>query len=128
MALAMSPLLWRRRGRARRLGAETGALPAWRELTDTAWDFGVTPVVSETPRQAAQRIVRVRGLEGESAAAVHRVADAVEYELYAPGGAGASGTSRSCGPGPPVAGSAETSACSHNVSMYSSGTDSSRGW
>ncbi|MBL1066766.1 DUF3488 and transglutaminase-like domain-containing protein [Streptomyces sp. 7-21] len=91
VALAMSPLLWRRRGRARRLGAETGALPAWRELTDTAWDFGVTPVVSETPRQAAQRIVRVRGLEGESAAAVHRVADAVEYELYAPGGAGASG-------------------------------------
>ncbi|MFI7273443.1 DUF3488 and DUF4129 domain-containing transglutaminase family protein [Streptomyces sp. NPDC049879] len=84
VAVAVSPLLWRRRARRRRLGADGGPLGAWQELGDSAWDFGITPAASETPRAAAERIVRVASLGGESAAAVHRLADAVERELYAP--------------------------------------------
>ncbi|WP_110946205.1 transglutaminaseTgpA domain-containing protein [Streptomyces avicenniae] len=83
-AALVSPLLWRRRVRGRRLGPDAGPLGAWQELTDSAWDFGITPAPSETPRAAAARIVRVASLTGEPAAAVHRVADAVERELYAP--------------------------------------------
>ncbi|WP_326599492.1 transglutaminase family protein [Streptomyces sp. NBC_01803] len=85
--LAVGPLLWRSRVRAQRLLPDAGPLPAWRELMDSAWDHGITPLASETPRQAAQRIVRVAGLTGEPAEAVARVAVAVEEELYAPHGA-----------------------------------------
>ena len=59
-------------------------LAAWRELTDTAWDHGITPDDSQTPRGAAARIVRLGRLDQASADAVHRVADAVEQVLYAP--------------------------------------------
>ncbi|MEU6555178.1 DUF3488 and transglutaminase-like domain-containing protein [Streptomyces sp. NPDC046915] len=87
-----TPMLWRARLRAVRLGAhartEEGAaahtLAAWRELTDTAWDFGILPDESQTPRGAAARIVRLGHLDPVAGAAVHRLADAVEQVLYAP--------------------------------------------
>ncbi|MFC7894039.1 transglutaminaseTgpA domain-containing protein [Streptomyces sp. NPDC057381] len=86
------PLLWRLRTRSVRLGAhgrtEADAGPhtlaVWQELTDTAWDLGILPDESQTPRRAAARIVRLGNLDPAAAAAVHRVADAVEQVLYAP--------------------------------------------
>ncbi|MCZ9337880.1 DUF4129 domain-containing protein, partial [Streptomyces sp. TRM76130] len=56
----------------------------WQELTDTAWDYGIAPDESQTPRKAAARLVRLGRLDPADAAAVHRVADAVEQVLYAP--------------------------------------------
>ncbi|MGW0932910.1 transglutaminase TgpA family protein [Streptomyces sp. NPDC002644] len=90
--LPLSPMLWRRRVRASRLGTplrgEADVLPhtlrVWRELTDTAWDLGVPPDDSLTPRRAAERIVRAGHLDPATAEAVHRVATAVERVLYAP--------------------------------------------
>ncbi|MFC8345391.1 DUF3488 and DUF4129 domain-containing transglutaminase family protein [Streptomyces sp. NPDC057280] len=92
LAIPLSPALWRMRTRAVRLGAhgrtEADAalhtLAVWLELTDTAWDFGMVPDGSQTPRKAAARIVRLGHLEPEAAASVHRVAEAVEQVLYAP--------------------------------------------
>ncbi|MFE9610459.1 DUF3488 and DUF4129 domain-containing transglutaminase family protein [Streptomyces sp. NPDC006012] len=92
LLIPLSPLLWRKRLRAVRLGGhartEEGAaahtLAAWQELTDTAWDFGIPPDESQTPRGAAARIVRLGRLDGADGSAVHRVADAVEQALYAP--------------------------------------------
>ncbi|MGY1397452.1 transglutaminase TgpA family protein [Streptomyces sp. SS10] len=91
-ALPLSPLLWRTRMRAVRLGGRgrteedvaPRVLAAWEELTDTAWDHGIVPDESLTPRGAADRIVRTGGLEGEAAASVRRLAGAVEQVLYAP--------------------------------------------
>jgi hypothetical protein len=90
--LPLSPLLWRRRIRALRLGAHGRGeadvahhtLAVWQELTDTAWDFGILPDESQTPRKAATRIVRLGRLDPGTAARVHRLADAVEQVLYAP--------------------------------------------
>ncbi|MEU7423966.1 DUF3488 and transglutaminase-like domain-containing protein [Streptomyces sp. NPDC040750] len=92
LAVPLSPLLWRARVRSARLGArprtEEGAaahtLAVWQELTDSAWDHGVPPDESLTPRRAAARIVRLGQLDPAAGAAVHRVADAVEQVLYAP--------------------------------------------
>lgn len=92
LALPLSPLLWRRRLRSARLGpharteegAAAHALAAWQELTDSAWDVGIPPDESQTPRTAAARIVRLGLLDPGAGAAVHRVADAVEQVLYAP--------------------------------------------
>ncbi|MET8445878.1 DUF3488 and transglutaminase-like domain-containing protein [Streptomyces sp. NPDC005209] len=92
VAIPLSPLMWRLRLRAVRLGAhartEQGAaahtLAVWQELSDTAWDFGIPPDESQTPRKAAARIVRLGHLDAAAGAAVHRVADAVEQVLYAP--------------------------------------------
>jgi transglutaminase-like putative cysteine protease len=92
LAIPLAPLLWRKRLRALRLGGhartEEGAvahtLAAWLELTDTAWDFGILPDGSQTPRGAAARIVRLGRLDAAAGASVHRVADAVEQVLYAP--------------------------------------------
>lgn len=85
LGLPLLPLLWRTRARARRLGA--GEVPAaWRELGDAAWDVGVPPDEALSPRRAAGRIAELGALEPEAAAAVHRVAGAVERELYAPPG------------------------------------------
>ncbi|MGW1815647.1 transglutaminase family protein [Streptomyces sp. NPDC002125] len=93
LALPLLPMLWRQRARARRLGCSQGRTPAdatarvmaaWRELTDTAWDHGIAPDESQTPRKAAARVVRLGGLDGSAAAAAHRVAGAVEQVLYAP--------------------------------------------
>jgi hypothetical protein len=57
LLLPAVPLLWRLRIRSRRLAATTsdedlmaGTLAAWRELLDTAWDVGILPDESLTPR------------------------------------------------------------------------------
>ncbi|MGH4027674.1 transglutaminase TgpA family protein [Actinomycetota bacterium Odt1-20B] len=92
LGLPLLPLLWRTRVRARRLGApgrsEADAaartLAAWLEVTDTAWDYGIAPDESQTPRKAAARIVRVGRLGNTAAESVHRMAAAVEQVLYAP--------------------------------------------
>ncbi|MFF9426750.1 DUF3488 and DUF4129 domain-containing transglutaminase family protein [Streptomyces sp. NPDC014746] len=93
LVLPLLPLFWRTRARAGRLGsggargpAETAArtLAVWQEINDTAWDHGVEPDDSLTPRKSAARIVLLGELRGESADAVHRVARAVEEVLYAP--------------------------------------------
>ncbi|MFJ4919262.1 DUF3488 and DUF4129 domain-containing transglutaminase family protein [Streptomyces sp. NPDC088725] len=68
--------------RARAVTART--LAAWREITDTAWDHGITPDNSRTPRKSAARIVRLGRLDPPAADAVHRVAGSVEQVLYAP--------------------------------------------
>ncbi|MFG2993026.1 transglutaminaseTgpA domain-containing protein [Streptomyces sp. NPDC048257] len=85
LGLPLLPLLWRTRLRARRL-ATGEVLTAWRELGDTAWDAGVVPDEALSPRRTASRIVDLGRLEPEPAAAVHRVAGAVERALYAPSG------------------------------------------
>ncbi|MFE1907134.1 DUF3488 and DUF4129 domain-containing transglutaminase family protein [Streptomyces gardneri] len=93
LALPFLPALWRTRVRARRLGPGGGrgpedlaarTLAVWQEITDTAWDHGVEPDESMTPRKTAARMVRLGELRGEAADAVHRVARAVEEVLYAP--------------------------------------------
>ncbi|MDQ8701498.1 DUF3488 and transglutaminase-like domain-containing protein [Streptomyces sp. LHD-70] len=91
LALPLLPWLWRTRVRAVRLGtggrtedAAARTLAVWSEVTDLAWDYGILPDESLTPRKAAERIVRVGHLEAEPAAAVHRLAAAVEQVLYAP--------------------------------------------
>ncbi|WP_318211241.1 DUF3488 and transglutaminase-like domain-containing protein [Streptomyces sp. SJL17-1] len=103
LAVPLLPLLWRTRVRARRLGpaGATGArgpeetaartLAVWQEIIDTAWDYGVEPDESQTPRRTAARIVRLGEPGGEAADAVHRVARAVEEALYAPNPRTASG-------------------------------------
>ncbi|MFD8569259.1 DUF3488 and DUF4129 domain-containing transglutaminase family protein [Streptomyces sp. NPDC059639] len=92
LVVPLLPMLWRLRVRALRLGSggRTDAdvagrtLAAWREVTDTAWDHGIPPDDSQTPRKAAARIVRLGQLEAPAADAVRRVATAVEQVLYAP--------------------------------------------
>jgi transglutaminase-like putative cysteine protease len=92
LVLPLVPMLWRRRVRAVRLGAHgrtaQGAadhtLAVWQELTDTAWDFGIVPDESRTPRTAADTIVRLGRLDGDAADSAHRLAGAVEQVLYAP--------------------------------------------
>ncbi|WP_250289677.1 transglutaminase TgpA family protein [Streptomyces atroolivaceus] len=93
LTLPLAPMLWRMRARGLRLGSSGGrtaadaaarVMAAWREITDTAWDHGIPPDDSQTPRKAAARVVRLGGLDGSAAAAVHRVAGAVEQVLYAP--------------------------------------------
>ncbi|MFD0314398.1 transglutaminase TgpA family protein [Streptomyces flavalbus] len=59
-------------------------LAVWRELTDTAWDYGIVPDDALTPRKAAERIVRLGKLAEPTAQSVHRVAGAVEQVLFAP--------------------------------------------
>ncbi|WP_198357159.1 transglutaminaseTgpA domain-containing protein [Streptomyces fildesensis] len=84
------PLLWRRRERSRRLGVGHGqadgarTLAAWRELVDTAWDYGILPDDSETPRRATARLVREGELDEAAALAAGQVAAAVEQVLYSP--------------------------------------------
>ncbi|MBL1084730.1 transglutaminase domain-containing protein [Streptomyces actinomycinicus] len=92
VAVPLSPMLWRQEVRGRRLGGHARTaqgvaahtLAAWQELTDTAWDHGIPPDESLTPRKAADRIVRLGHLDPVAGAAVHRVADSVEQVLYSP--------------------------------------------
>lgn len=92
LVLPLLPLLWRRRIRARRLGsggrtpadAVARTLAAWQEITDTAWDHGIPPDESLTPRKAATRVILLGRLTGAAAASVQRAAGAVEQVLYAP--------------------------------------------
>ncbi len=91
LALVGGPPLWRARVRARRLAPGAGAGAAWQELSDSAWDLGLAPLASETPRRTAARITAVLSLEAPARDAVHRLAQGVERELYAPAGAGGAG-------------------------------------
>ncbi|MER5944640.1 DUF3488 and transglutaminase-like domain-containing protein [Streptomyces sp. NPDC001904] len=92
LLVPLLPMLWRLRVRSLRLGSGGRSdadvagrtLAAWREITDTAWDHGIPPDDSQTPRKAAARIVRLGQLEEPAADAVRRVAAAVEQVLYAP--------------------------------------------
>ncbi|WP_328556016.1 transglutaminase family protein [Streptomyces sp. NBC_00358] len=92
LGVPLLPMLWRMRVRAARLGGHGRAeadvaaytLRAWLEVTDTAWDHGIPPEESQTPRKAAERIIGLGELDPEAAAAVHRLAAAVEQVLYAP--------------------------------------------
>ncbi|MFD6310898.1 transglutaminase TgpA family protein [Streptomyces nigra] len=92
LLIPLAPALWRLRTRAVRLGghgrsdedAALHTLAVWQELTDTAWDFGIPPDDSQTPRRTAARIVRLGLLDPPAAESVHRIADAVEQVLYAP--------------------------------------------
>ncbi|MFE2069613.1 DUF3488 and DUF4129 domain-containing transglutaminase family protein [Streptomyces sp. NPDC059467] len=92
LAVPLSPMLYRQQARARRLGAydrspegvAAHTLAIWQELIDTAWDFGILPDDSQTPRGTADRLVRLGRLDPVTGASVHRVADAVEQVLYAP--------------------------------------------
>ncbi|CAM5538852.1 Transglutaminase domain-containing protein OS=Streptomyces glaucescens OX=1907 GN=SGLAU_09530 PE=4 SV=1 [Streptomyces glaucescens] len=81
-------------GEAERRAAEVAAghtLAVWRELTDTAWDYGILPDDALTPRKAAARIVRLGQLDEAAAGAVHRVAGSVEQVLFAPRAQAATG-------------------------------------
>ncbi|MFJ2604556.1 transglutaminaseTgpA domain-containing protein [Streptomyces sp. NPDC087425] len=94
VALLLFPMVWRVRRRAVRLASarHTSVVPqtaghvlaVWREVTDTAWDYGIAPDEALTPRKAAQRIVRLGELDAVTAGSVHRVAGAVEQFLFAP--------------------------------------------
>lgn len=64
--------------------ASVHVLAVWRELTDTAWDYGIPPDDALTPRKSAARIVRLGQLDAATAESVHRVAGAVEQVLFAP--------------------------------------------
>ncbi|WP_416978558.1 transglutaminaseTgpA domain-containing protein [Streptomyces sp. T028] len=59
-------------------------LAVWRELIDTAWDYGIEPDDALTPRRAAARIARIGELDETVAGSVHRVAGAVEQVLFSP--------------------------------------------
>ncbi|MFF2325916.1 MULTISPECIES: DUF3488 and DUF4129 domain-containing transglutaminase family protein [unclassified Streptomyces] len=92
LALPSLPMLWRLRTRRRRVSFSAGRTPedatartlaAWQEIIDTAWDHGIEPDDSQTARKTAARVVRLGRLGPEQAAAVHRVAGAVEQVLYA---------------------------------------------
>jgi hypothetical protein len=75
---------WVRRRRWRRAttpAALTAA--AWAELQDTLLDYGYSWPASDPPRRGAARLADDRGLTGEPAAALHRVAAATERARYA---------------------------------------------
>ncbi|SOB84587.1 transglutaminase family protein [Streptomyces sp. 1331.2] len=101
LALLLLPMLWRTAVRRRRLGrsgrrrpggdgptelTDAQVLAAWDELVDSAWDLGIPPDESRTPRSAARRITEKAALDADSAAAAGRVALATERVLYAPPG------------------------------------------
>ncbi|GAA2832554.1 DUF3488 and transglutaminase-like domain-containing protein [Kitasatospora sp. CM 4170] len=98
VALLLTPMVWRTRLRRRRLGAggrrrpggdgpaeltDAQVLAAWDELIDSAWDAGIPPDESRTPRAAARRIAETAELDTEAAAAAGRLALATERVLYA---------------------------------------------
>ncbi|MEV6649771.1 DUF3488 and transglutaminase-like domain-containing protein [Streptomyces sp. NPDC051219] len=93
LLIPLLPMLWRIQVRSRRLGGSDGRAPAdaaartlaaWQEVNDSAWDIGILPDDSQSPRKAAARIVKAGRLDTQAAEAVHRVAGAVEQVLYAP--------------------------------------------
>jgi transglutaminase-like putative cysteine protease len=94
LAVPVLPVLVRAAVRRRRLGsrrrgpaggdAASRTLAAWTELTDSAWDHGILPDGSRTPRQAAARIVLEGRLDQDAAESAYRIAAAVEQVLYAP--------------------------------------------
>ncbi|MEU3573737.1 DUF3488 and transglutaminase-like domain-containing protein [Kitasatospora sp. NPDC036755] len=101
IALLLVPMLWRTAVRRRRLGGggrrgpggsgpteltDAQVLAAWDELIDSAWDLGIPPDESRTPRSTARRITEEAQLDADSAAATGRLALATERVLYAPPG------------------------------------------
>jgi hypothetical protein len=60
------------------------ALSAWREVVDSAWDYGILPDDSETPRRAAARLIEQGRLGEPATEAIRVLAGAVEQALYAP--------------------------------------------
>jgi hypothetical protein len=60
------------------------ALAAWAELQDTLLDHGYDWDASDPPRRGAHRLAEARHLVGDPAAALTRVAGAVERARYAP--------------------------------------------
>ncbi|MFF2144202.1 transglutaminaseTgpA domain-containing protein [Kitasatospora sp. NPDC058190] len=100
IALLLAPMLWRTALRRRRLGGgrrrpggdgpleltDAQVLAAWDELIDSAWDLGIPPDESRTPRSAARRITEKAELDADAAAAAGRLALATERVLYAPAG------------------------------------------
>ncbi|MER7754031.1 DUF3488 and transglutaminase-like domain-containing protein [Kitasatospora sp. NPDC097643] len=102
IALLLVPMFWRAALRRRRLGGggrrgpggggpaeltDEQVLAAWDELIDSAWDLGIPPDESRTPRSAARRITETAELDADSAAATGRLAMATERVLYARPGA-----------------------------------------
>ncbi|MFF7589708.1 transglutaminaseTgpA domain-containing protein [Kitasatospora purpeofusca] len=98
LLLLLTPMVWRARLRRRRLGGggrrrpggpgpvpltDAQVLAAWDELIDSAWDLGIPPDDSRTPRAAARRIAEAAELDEGAAAAAGRVALATERVLYA---------------------------------------------
>ncbi|MFJ6139903.1 transglutaminaseTgpA domain-containing protein [Kitasatospora sp. NPDC092286] len=98
IALLLTPMFWRTMLRRRRIGpggrrrpggsgpaelTDEQVLAAWDELVDSAWDLGIPPDESRTPRSAARRISETAELDEASAAAAGRVALAAERVLYA---------------------------------------------
>ncbi|NGN66460.1 transglutaminase domain-containing protein [Streptomyces sp. A7024] len=83
LVLPALPMLWRIRERRRRL-ASGDTLRAWRELTDSAWDFGLWPDEAQTPRTMISRLVRFASLDTDARTSAYRAAAAVEQVLYAP--------------------------------------------
>ncbi|MFD5467528.1 transglutaminaseTgpA domain-containing protein [Kitasatospora sp. NPDC127059] len=101
IALLLVPMFWRTAVRRRRLGGggrrrpggdgpaeltDAQVLAAWDELVDSAWDVGIPPDESRTPRSAARRITETADLDADAAAAAGRLALATERVLYAPPG------------------------------------------
>ncbi|GAA1920172.1 DUF3488 and transglutaminase-like domain-containing protein [Streptomyces sodiiphilus] len=84
--LAAAPPLWRAGARSRRLRPSAGPEAAWQELRDTAWDLGLPPHRTDTPRQTARRLSDTCRLTGPAREAVHELALAVEEDRYAPAG------------------------------------------
>jgi transglutaminase-like putative cysteine protease len=96
LALPALPGLRRRRARVRRLGGGAGGsgpggdgerervLDAWRELTDSAWDYGVRPRAAESPRAAVERLVSTAPLPADAAEAARRAARAAERARFGP--------------------------------------------
>lgn len=84
LLLPSMPAMWRVRERGRRLRPGAGPLAAWRELTDSAWDFGLPPDESQTPRTTAAALIGFGSLDGAAAQSALRVAGAVEQMLFAP--------------------------------------------
>ncbi|MFJ8474820.1 transglutaminaseTgpA domain-containing protein [Kitasatospora sp. NPDC094011] len=101
IVLLLVPMFWRTAVRRRRLGGggrrrpggdgpteltDAQVLAAWDELVDSAWDLGIPPDESRTPRSAARRITEAAELDADAAAATGRLALATERVLYAPPG------------------------------------------
>ncbi|GAA1968737.1 transglutaminaseTgpA domain-containing protein [Kitasatospora viridis] len=97
LLLLLSPMLWRRDLRRRRLGrgrrgpggpgggelTEAQVLAAWEELIDTAWDLGIPPDDALSPRRTVSRISETGELDESGRAAGGRLALATERVLYA---------------------------------------------
>lgn len=58
-------------------------LRLWHELLDSAWDLGMPPAASDTPRRVTSRLVWEGELDETAGQAAWRIAEATERALYA---------------------------------------------